>query len=799
MVLQLVKTTPYLSGQQRIDIELKPGNNGIIASDKIHVVPLSDNIIYNENDKHDCLDYSHRDNLKFLYNKTFDTFWKDVKCRKDTLYYIDENDFVDLYDHTYQAGTRRIRYERYNKQFSCLVPLWIDSEWNDNWCFRIKLTTNSNVNFSTKYIVLSDKLKKYLKDYFNGVTSELLNINSERKDSAIKGLNVEYGVEEIKDVSYIYDNITSRERPLMEFDSSLCELFSANHLIAKQLLNLNFVFNIEDVISPYATTLMTSVNNINISIEFGESTEDLDHNIISFTPFQLKDIYTNYDIIPVYYLPSCNYDSNPTNPKNVLDYLEDNKAVDLIYNNKTTQPICHWTLVDNPNYIYNFYEGFAPYYGDRQVAGSYYGTPYMEIEDFNEAANNIGWCKRVSNTNLNNIGYDEAHPERFAELGTRIYRLPQDSDTYWMEWLKYQKPEVDATLIEYEDEIFNIDDDNDREVYIRLLKQDPNHYILGRYYLRYTYDQDYYIPCFINYSDPNDPNDPDPELSNKILISLETTILDQNSNIIADGLNMLTIKNIKKLDFDEVLNSDMSTAPQGNIYDFLFAFGYYLLEYISQPIPPIKYVFDRSIIPVKASSKSVESTEIKYLKANFNNYSYVYRYTGHLQPMFIDTKDDNILFNTEWKCKSFSNVDEEYAVQYNEGIISKEKPLYPSIGYFPLSKVNYDGGIEGGKTHYSIVPEDYNDNLDEYIWFNKSKCYILPAEVNLTIQLSSSASESEIQDAVIGGLKDYLGYQYSIDRFIRNIFSLYNIKIDFEYASLSDINHINYYIKYKLK
>lgn len=795
MVLQLVKTTPYLSGQQRIDIELKPGNNGLIESDKIHVVPLSDNIIYNENDKHNCLDYPHKDNLKFLYDKTFDTFWKDVKCRKDTLYYVDENDYVDLYDHTYQAGTRRIRYERYNKQFSCLVPLWIDSEWQDNWCFRIKLTANSNVNFSTKYIILSDELKQYLKDYFSGVTSELLNINSEREDSVIRGLNVEYGIDDIKDVSYIYDNITSRERPLMEFDSSLCELFSANHLIAKQLLNLNFVFNINDVIGPYATTLMTSVNNLNISMEFGEYTEDSDHNITSFTPSPLKDIYTNYNIIPVYYLNSGGYYDAMPNPKNVLDYLEDNKCVDLIYNNKTTQPICHWTLVDNPNYIYNFYEGFAPYYDDRQVAGSYYGTPYMEVEEYNESSNNIGWCKRVENTNLNQVIVDEGHPEKFNGLGTRMYRLPEDSDTYWMEWLKYQKPEINNTLIEYEDDVFKIDD-NDREIYVRLLKQDSNNYIQGQYYLRYMYiDQNYYyIPCFINYSNPSYP------LPNKILISIETTILDQNSNIINDGLNMLTIKNIKKLSFDGIFNSDMTTTPQGSIYDFLLGFGYYLSVYISQPIPPTKYVFDRSIIPIKANRKSTESDEIKYLKANFNNYSYVYRYTGHLQPMFIDTNDNNILFNTEWKCNSFSEVDDPVASKYNDGIISKEKPLYPSIGYFPLSKVVYeDHNITDSKTKYSIIPDGYNDNLDEYVWFNKSKCYVLPAEVNLTIQLSSDTPESEIQNAVIVGLKDYLGYQYSIDRFIRNIYSLYNIKINFEYESLSDINHINYYIKYKLK
>lgn len=773
MVLQLAKTTPYLSGQQRIDIELKK-DSGYISTGNIHVVPLSDNIIYNENDKRSAFNYSHEDNIKYLFSQTQDTFWSDVKCRKDTLYYSDH--YIDLYDHTYQCGARRIRYSRYNKQFSYLMTIWLDQPWSSDLCARITVwpaIDNPQHFVSRRLLKFSGELQNYLYNYTKNVSSELLNINSDRKDATIKGLNAPAGVDNDVDVSYIYNNILSRERPLIEFDSMLCELFSANKMIAKQLINFNFVFNINDIVAAGSSFL--TCNNFTVEFEFGR----LDNNL--FTPFDFKDIYTNYNYIPSYTLDQNGGSYDVLNEHNVLDYLDDNKCVDFIYVNKTTQPICHWTLVENPNYIYNFYGGFSPYYEGKQVVGSYYGMPRLEGGTYNESLNNIGWCGRTTNIQPNTL-ISEINRVGVTSNATLIPNFFNDTtiefpESYWIDWLKYSKPDINSSTME---DLYNdLSSLFSNNVYFEIINQN-NSNISG------TCNRDVIIEnnTYKGYINTDSVN-------HNVLfcISSYNTISQDNA------IDLFTIKRFKDLDI----------AIQGD--QELTSLIKYIQILISNPVPPVKFVFDKGIIPVQANPKNVNTTEIKYIKANENTYNYVYRYTDHLQPLFIDCIDNKnsvILYNSEWKCNSFEDVDEKLVQTYNDGIISNEEPVYPSVGYFPLSIISEYSSSNSENTHYFSAPTEYS-NLDEYVWFNKSSICVLPSKVNIMIQLNSSISQQAILERVEDELENYLIDQGAhFKDFEYNILPLYKYDIDFEYSGVieddvENVNLINYYITYTLR
>ena len=778
MVLQLAKTTPYLSGQQRIDVELFKGSgpHSQITSGKIHVVPLSDNVVYNENEKRLALSYSHEENIKFLYTQTKDTFWTDVKARIDTLYYKDNADtFLDLYDHTCQSGTRRIRYKRYNKQFSYLLPIWIDEPWNDDWCFKFTVkSTNPNAlhPVSVRYLRFSDEFIAYLKSYTEGLTTELLNINSDRKDATIRGLNATTGVSGDVDVSYIYDNILSRERPLIEFDSMLCELFEANNLIAKQLINLNFVFNMEDIVSPYIASQLLG-NDFIIQVEFGKFDS-------SFTAFPYKDIYTNYDFIRTYRFDDYGGSYGSLND-NVLDYLDDNKCVDFIYVNKTSQPICHWTLVENPNYIYNFYGGFSPYYHGRQIVGSYYGTPQIEQKEYNESLNNIGWCKRSYNISPAVFMSEPINDSTATRIDLNIINeedvYDNDSNTFWIEWLKYEKS-VDLPD-EIEEGITTLRE-SDTKVYFKILHESLNT-LDG--YLNYDITINN-IPGFKGEIKHDNAN-------NSILYEISTYNYDDD----VDRVELFTIKSFKDLEIECFDDDEFTAIIQ------------YIQWLISKPVPPVKFVFDNGIIPIPANTKNTNSTEVRYLKADKNTYNFVYRYTSHLQPMFIDCiddQDDAIFFNNEWKCDQFYNVEDVQA--YNNGIISNEEPVYPSIGYFPLSKISgYHGyPIYQDNTHYFTEPDIYIDKLDEYTWFDRSTIYSLPITYTTVITIDYDNYEdweAYLEEQIFTELETYITSlgNASFKSFEKNIFPLYYYTINFEYASDYDVNEVNYYITYHLR
>jgi hypothetical protein len=87
------------------------------------------------------------------------------------------------------------------------------------------------------------------------------------KESWIRGINVEKGVTETKDSSYLVNNILERERPLLEFNSMLTNQFSANKIVARQLFNFNVCFNIYDIVPiVLLKSIIDNLTTLNIEV-----------------------------------------------------------------------------------------------------------------------------------------------------------------------------------------------------------------------------------------------------------------------------------------------------------------------------------------------------------------------------------------------------------------------------------------------------------------------------------------------------------------------------------------------------
>lgn len=417
MRYQLVRTSPYLGGQIRWDIPLHSHyENGEhkLRTDGLYICPLNDDIPFLHDNSRDCLKYAHEVNIKDLYSKIGENMWlaRGEWSGKGWLH-TPSGDLVDPYSHVYTMGTRRIRFQRYNKQFSFLCPLWISEETDPSklyFVISVGVAGEERTHIVRNVMKLGDDIAGYMKNYldksatwitpdmaqaesvikqYRGVNDNLLNIKFDPDQAYITGVDVRNGQFLVKDVSYIVPNILRREDPLMEFDNMLLSLFSSQHMVAQQLINLNFVFDLEDISYILKDALLGK--SVTVSIRVG-----YDGKILP-----LKDIYTDYAHIPVFRADMGEFHRG----NSVLDYMSDNYMTLYVHTNKFIQPIFHWTMVENPQYIYNFYDGFAPVFMDQdtkelqRVSGRYFDQADISAPDHTTYNSAAYWCtwKDMSN------------------------------------------------------------------------------------------------------------------------------------------------------------------------------------------------------------------------------------------------------------------------------------------------------------------------------------------------------------------------------------------------------------------
>lgn len=756
MIKQLAKTTPYLTGNQKLDIILERGNDGIeYLTDKyINISTTTNSIPYPIEINKSIYNYSYAENLRQFYQQTKDYFYKDMSNfeSKYALYYDYK---VDAYDHTYQCGLKRAEYGIYNKQYHFFCPIFItDSTDIDLLSFRISVRgeavdAESRTHIQpdqenmVKEIRLSDVLKGYLKTYLKDVDDNILNLFISQNYGNISGLNVETGINKVVDISYIFSELQNRETTLIEFDNHIIKTFEQNKMIARQLINLDFFFSPSDL---FAKTIIHNLEwkRWNIYIDVLYNGQKVDY----------VDIYSNFNRIPKCIISEGEvwFDES----KNVLDYLHDNRDISNITVNKISQPICHWSIFENPSYIYNLYNGFSPilrYTGENNVqieteASGYFFNqcnPYHLA--YSNNINNLSWCNvyhlDVDNSNsINTINQFIRDESRYTYIDLRN----SSDNVLWINNNKFNLNNIDVFA----------------PVYIMCIIVPPNcdNICFGPPSVSSC---GFYIGLYDN---------------NKIIFVIQDK---------PEYLNNMAFFNIINRSWTDLFRLNTSYPMYEHDPDCTSIL--YQIETLFKRYEPYnKVIFNKSIIPVHKSVPFCVNDEITYIKTD-TSYQEMYRYEGKLIPTFIDVTKDYNYFNEDWRMKIFigdgieSPELKKYASMANK---LKSAPLYPSLGYFPM---------ESSKSVYFSFPEYYEDYLGDIEWQKASLLYFLPET------LEYEFIENRYTTVDDGYLMDFLCTQIPVvpSVLIYYIYKLYQYQLDFEYASIDNVDYIRYKVKFILR
>ena len=413
MKYQLLRTSPYLGGQIRWDIPLHSSyNEGVheVSANELHIVPLNDDIAFNQDNSRDCFKYSHPANIANLYKQIGDAMFS-ADGEYSSIHWLNNaGDLVDPYSNKYIMGAKRMRYQRYHKQFGFLCPLWISEQINAEdlyFVLSVGVAGEERDHIARTIVRLGEDVVNYMNEYlsksgiyttpdpadpasmevYQGVSDNLLNIKFDPDQAYITGVNVVDGLCMVKDVSYVVSNILRHEQPLMEFDNLLLSLFRTQKMVAQQLINLNFVFDLEDISFYLKDELLGQPITLTLRVGYGDPAQE-------DTLLPLKDLYTDYNHIPVWRADHQSFSAG----NYVTEYMGDDKMLNYVHANKFTQPIFHWTLVENPKYIYNFYDGFAPIFyqegGDEpfRVSSRYFDQADIASPEHTTYNNAAYWC-----------------------------------------------------------------------------------------------------------------------------------------------------------------------------------------------------------------------------------------------------------------------------------------------------------------------------------------------------------------------------------------------------------------------
>ena len=359
---QLYRTNVLLGGQMKYDLILSQNsNNHNIDIKDIHITPISNNAPYNKYIDDDVLNYNHIENIKTFYKKTSGSFYKTfINPALNNLYPLPE-EYKEIKETTYEMGCRRKSNQLYDKQFEFLCPVWLEQiEDFEDLSFEIQIKTNpTSQNIITKKIVFKDKLAKYFDDY-----TKLLGLydgydwvfNISKQNCIVSGVDVKNGTCKELRLSNFYNDLLYRERPLLEVNNLIINELNKHNLITRQLFNFNLCFNISDILGFYTFNQLKDYPlYINVVV------------CINDKPLDLRDIFSNHEYIdkPISEIPTLSINngeisiSEERSGINVLDYLNDNKHIDLVDKNKILQNTCHWEYSNIKGSIFNLYDGFC--------------------------------------------------------------------------------------------------------------------------------------------------------------------------------------------------------------------------------------------------------------------------------------------------------------------------------------------------------------------------------------------------------------------------------------------------------
>ena len=734
---QLYKTNLLLGGQMQWDIVVDSLSSTLCVSD-FQLSPISASTPFASSNDY-IVKNSHQNNVKSYYSKHKGNFYNpciDANFLHSWPIICNPKDHADVYSSAYDMGCKRsARFNSHSKQFEFFCPVWIE-HLTDVISFKISVkNVETDDVIAVKQLTLSnnghsfhDRFVKYFNDYAYcaGLTSgsdDVLNVKFKSNTATATGLNASTGMFEVHNLNNLVENLTSRERPLLESDSFLVQAFADNALICKQLFNFNLCFNISDIISGGVTKLLSGEEAL-VSVDV----------LIGDEPLEKRDFYTEYDFIQ----KSINTTEDIPFDTNVLSYLQDNKCVDLIDKNKFCQSICHWSLCDNPDYMFNVYDGFSGFFVDKQKNGvvvyenshQYGSTPNVDLKTANKNQNSTGWITTLKASYWKDFYKFIQHTEKYKTKGTYI------GGSNYINGIKYSYvPQFDNGL-----------------------------YVLG---------------LILNDTLLADAVD-----------NLECHMIYDSSlyALLKDDMLMLLTNNEDYLSFGKFL--DIMLVSNATLDRDVAVCLNEICSMVKSVIKPELIVFNNGIAYSEVLSPSTDSTEVSYFKLN-DYFNYVLRYDGKLKPYF--TTERNTLYYKDYV--SENTLPQTPYAKYGK---SDFEPKFPSIGYCAIKKLN-EWNL---RDLPSVTVSEHDDpvkiyrEVNEYKWFNNSKCLILPPVIKFKYVYHAADDSQTVDEIVTNHIKEHHGITDDQIKYVKN---LYNVTNDWDRCSDDSLNDYVYNISLTLK
>lgn len=799
MIYQLAKTIPGLTGQVKMNFTL----NGDTVTG-LEYTPISKHIIYTTPNNANVLNLTHAENIKCLYNKIDDKFFSAVQNPEFSVKQIHRyTEFPDdTHDGSYEMSLRRAEYLRYNKQFEFFCPFWISNinEFKfskDDIEFMVNFVNKAGRVMYSKKIKFAEKITNYLHNIFpslnmSGENTDLVYIDFNKMESHIKGLNPKTGNVMTIDTSYLANNLLECERPVLETDNMILELFSKNTITSTQIFNFSFLFDLDDLF-PVEFLQNMLCEEINVYFDMYYKGEKL----------PVKDIYSNYEFIPKYDITKTTYN----NEVNVLDYMQDYNSTALIPKNKLVQNTFHWALLQNQKSIFNLYNGFAPCYDGVNSTKISCNEPDLYTDNFDIAKNPYGLFKindlrHIKTTEPLDLSNEvNKHEENYTNF---VVNGAQEKEYITINNVLFNRNDLEKALnnsnlkvgVFFLDKSWSINTLND---------------VFGSSYSILTvYDYDFPVQ---NYVKPikmaNIVILKSKEDTTYAIVILNDKPYDRENKFAYAKLffNALYINELEPL-----FNFTNSRKP---IQDFNWKntefvefkkFMTTLSNIFKTAKIPNDIVLEKSFYPVQTKPfKQKVTKEIELCKSD--KFVELYRYSSSLIPMFVDI-DDPYFKNRVYWVKQYNNTvlstiqsgnDPDKIGIYSKYTGSKLTPVYPSIGYFPLNSRN----IEYDKFYIN----DYYNFYKEKSWYKANRLFYLPNKLVAEIEnhdATNNIDEKEINDALYNALKlttrDMFANINKKKDFVSNyIKTFYTWTIDYEYQDLTNINKQKYTIKFILK
>lgn len=349
MIYPLEHTNVALSGQIKFDIYLKKDDMNIYTTD-LKISPVSENVPFSyENGVRDILK-SHKYNLKKMRTLLGDMFYETYPNINSNYFLPNRTDVRQKFDCQYEAGFRRAPYKKYGKQMMFFLPLWIEKKEDLDDLFEGLCI---GINGYEEPIVFSEDMKNYFTDWFDFKKDKkeqdeqfLMNIDLSKYTAFIYGTDIEDGIDKKVDISDIVKTLRDRERPLIEQNNLLTSQFKANHLIVKQLVNLNFVFDPYDIVNELIGPKVGE--ELNVDVIYKENNKKVPY----------KDFYFNNCEIPqlVFNEP---FELTKVSNETIFQNTKEDLVYDFALVNKIAPTIVNWSCLLTEPRFFNLCSEFA--------------------------------------------------------------------------------------------------------------------------------------------------------------------------------------------------------------------------------------------------------------------------------------------------------------------------------------------------------------------------------------------------------------------------------------------------------